>query len=737
MAAFTPGNIVVTRMGDGSPSGTGATVGNKFFLDEYTRAGVLVQTIALTDLAAAGPQGGIFGSFSGGDGLLTLSTDGRYLLLAGYGSPANSQTVSGSTVSRVVAVIDSDGLINTSTRLGDFADGGIPNSVVSTDGRNLWLGGSTGGVRYTTIGSSTSTQLSTDVLNVRSVGIFDNQLYMSSATGSIRLGSVGTGTPTTAGQTITALPGIPTTGGQRQFYFADLTAAVAGVDTVYIADGNDSRLKKYSLVAGTWEFNGEGASGSGVIGVTGETVGTTVTLFSITGSTLTRWVDTSGYNGLFNADRVDIAGAADFTRFRGVSFTPLSATPGTAGNDTFTGTLADNDYDGGEGSDLFFLQQGGADTALGGTGNDGFYFGANFGPGDIANGGAGTNDQAALQGQYGAVTTMGAAQFLGIEAIALLSGADTRFGDTANNFYDYSFSLTGAWSGNTVFNMNALRAGEDVGIDASATTGGAFSFFGGMGIEAIVGGGESDGFFFGEGRFGASDSIDGGGGADNQMALRGDYAITFGAAQLTNIQTIALISSQDPRYAVDPNPFDYSLTLADDNAAAALTITGAGLQNNETLFVNAAAETSAALTLIGGAAADTLRGGGGDDVIFGGNGNDSLVGNGGNDRFVYTALSQSNISSADDISGFEAGDRIDLTGFDADVNTPGVQTFTWVGSNFSGAAGEIGVVFEFGSYRVYGDVNGGGIGAGDLFINFSNLNGYVPTSDNFIGIIVP
>jgi hypothetical protein len=736
MAAFTPGNIVVSRIGDGSPSGASATVGNPFFLDEYTPNGVFVQTIALTSVAGAGPHGPIFASFSGGDGQLSLSTDGRFLLLAGYGSTSNSQTVSGSTVNRVVARIDSDGLVDTSTRMANFADGGIPTTVVSTDGRDLWLGGTTGGIRYTTLSSNSSLQLSTDVTSIRSLGIYEGQLYMSSATGSIRIGAVGTGLPTTSGQSITALPGFPTTGGQRQFYFADLTAAVAGVDTLYVTDANASRLQKYSLVAGTWTFNGEGATASGVHSVAGATSGTDVTLFTATNFTLSRWVDTGGYNGAFNATRVDIVQAADFTSFRGVSFTPLSATPGTSGDDTFTGTAGDNDYDGGDGSDLFFLQQGGADTGLGGNGNDGFYFGAAFGAGDIANGGAGTNDQVALQGNYGALTSLNAASALGIEAIALLSGADTRFGDTANNFYDYNFALAGAWSGLITFNMNGLRAGEDAALDASGTSGGAFAFFAGEGVETLTGGSENDGFFFGDARFGVSDTVNGGGGADNQMALRGTYNITFGAAQLNNIQTIVAISSQDARYGVSPGPFSYTLTLNDGNATAPLTVTGAGLQGNEALNVNGAAETSAALTLIGGAGADTLTGGAGDDIFFGGDGNDMLTGNGGNDRFIYTAFSHSNLSVSDTISGLQAGDRIDLTGFDADVNAPGMQSFTWIGSNaFSGTAGELALIFFAGTYQVYGDIDGNG--SADFFINFSDLNGYVPTSDNFLGIIVP
>ena len=44
-AAFTPGNVVVYRVGDGS--GSLVNTGNAVFLDEYTTSGTLVQSIAM------------------------------------------------------------------------------------------------------------------------------------------------------------------------------------------------------------------------------------------------------------------------------------------------------------------------------------------------------------------------------------------------------------------------------------------------------------------------------------------------------------------------------------------------------------------------------------------------------------------------------------------------------------------------------------------------------------------
>lgn len=44
-AQFTPGNLVVVRIGDGSAALTSA--GTAVFLDEYTPAGVFVQAVAM------------------------------------------------------------------------------------------------------------------------------------------------------------------------------------------------------------------------------------------------------------------------------------------------------------------------------------------------------------------------------------------------------------------------------------------------------------------------------------------------------------------------------------------------------------------------------------------------------------------------------------------------------------------------------------------------------------------
>jgi hypothetical protein len=96
-AAFTPGNIVVTRVGP-----TIYSTGAKAYLDEYTTSGVLVQTIALpTDyIVPASLECGI----------TSLSGDGQFLALSGM--PTAVATTTASTASaRKVLTVKYDGTI--------------------------------------------------------------------------------------------------------------------------------------------------------------------------------------------------------------------------------------------------------------------------------------------------------------------------------------------------------------------------------------------------------------------------------------------------------------------------------------------------------------------------------------------------------------------------------------------------------------------------------------------------
>jgi hypothetical protein len=176
-----------------------------------------------------------------------------------------------------------------------------PRSAVTSNGTDIWVTGAANGVRYTTLGGTTSAQLSTTVVNLRGIAIADGQLYVSTASGTaVRIGTVGSGLPTTSGQTITNLPGFPTTNGPYEFTLFDLNAAVPGVDTLYVADDGTNMVAKFSLVSGTWTSNGSVAL-TAPRGIAGFANGASVSLFVTNATTLSSFTDTSGYNGTLSA----------------------------------------------------------------------------------------------------------------------------------------------------------------------------------------------------------------------------------------------------------------------------------------------------------------------------------------------------------------------------------------------------------------------------------------------------
>jgi hypothetical protein len=338
-APFTPGNLVVVRVGDGSATLTSAATAT--FLVEYTPSGTLVQTVALPVADAGANQTLTISGTSTADGQLTRSVDGAYLVLAGYDAAPGTAAIAGTTaaaVNRIVGRVAADGTINATTTINDAFSSGNFRSAATADGQSFYGVGSVSGVRYVTLGNTgTSTAISTGTpTNLRFVNIAGGNLYVSSASGTtFGVAQVGSGVPTTTGQTITPLPGFPTTTGPSSyaFYFADLSTTVAGPDVVYVADDRstvDGGIQKWSLVGGTWTLNGTigGLLTAQLRGLSGSTTGTTVSLAASGAGGLFFVTDNAGYNVAPSTTALPAAVAMPGANaaFRGVAFAPVGNT---------------------------------------------------------------------------------------------------------------------------------------------------------------------------------------------------------------------------------------------------------------------------------------------------------------------------------------------------------------------------------------------------------------------------
>lgn len=326
-AGFTAGDIAVYRVGSGS--GALSSAATAVFIDEYSASGTLVQSIAMPTLAGAGSFALTASGTATSEGLMTLSADGKSLVLTGYNAAVGTTAVASTTaasVTRVVGVVGANGNVNTTTGLGTSFSGNNVRSAVSTDGNQLWVSGPAG-VVSTTVGSTAAGTNLASTANLRQVEVFGGQLYASASSNSVpaRIGTVGTGLPTTGSQTISSLPGLSTsTGSPYAFFMADLNPNVAGLDTLYVADDTATTggLQKYSFDGTTWSAKGSIVA-SNLRGLTGSVDASgKVTLFGTSPSTLYSFVDTTGSAGSLGGSLTTLASATTNTAFRGVALAP-------------------------------------------------------------------------------------------------------------------------------------------------------------------------------------------------------------------------------------------------------------------------------------------------------------------------------------------------------------------------------------------------------------------------------
>ena len=335
-ASFTPGNLVIVRTGTGT--GALSSAATAVFLDEYTQAGTLVQSIALPTADAGSSRTLTLSGTATSEGALSLTSDGQYLVLGGFAAAVGTASVASTTsavANRVIARAAADGTIDTTTYITDSHVGGSDiRAAASDNGTNLWGAGAptTGAGTYfvPAFGAANAAVNSLAAVNTRVAAIFGGQLYYSTGSGTTGVYQVGTGLPTTGTQTTVLIAGSASPYG---FFFADLSTTEPGLDTLYVADDSAGQIKKFTKASGVWSQTGS-ATFSGARGLTGVAAAGTVTLFATTGGsgstgggTLAKLVDSTGYNGALSGSVTTLATAGPNTAFRGVAFAPQAGTP--------------------------------------------------------------------------------------------------------------------------------------------------------------------------------------------------------------------------------------------------------------------------------------------------------------------------------------------------------------------------------------------------------------------------
>jgi hypothetical protein len=398
--AFTPGDIVIYRIGDGTQPVT--NIGQSVFLDEYTPAEIAsgcffcpppvpVQSIPMpttwvgnqAPLIAAGP--------GTAEGQMSLSKDGRYLLVPGFAATVGQLTnlvtyafptissnsdVSGSystnavteaDVPRVIGLVDGLGQIYTSTTItnSDEEDDEI-RTAASLDGTNIWFGGSDGKVvKYTIRGQLVATQVcaNTSFEPLRTANIFGQRVYIdkssefgdASATNVLANPYIG-GPSLPALLPVSSIPtnfvpinGVSSNSAQGFIMFnlanANIQNGMTNPDTLYLADSavnypGESRnyggaLIKYIYTNSAWVFEGE-IGGEDAYGVTGvETSPNNITLYftEVTNAVLYSYTDTTGYGGnppyIGEATAEILNSGSPLINVRGIAVVPQGGDSGT------------------------------------------------------------------------------------------------------------------------------------------------------------------------------------------------------------------------------------------------------------------------------------------------------------------------------------------------------------------------------------------------------------------------
>ncbi len=312
--AFIPGNLVVSRVGDGANAL--ANSGGAISLLELTTNGTAVRTI---DIPTSTLQ---WSGTATSEGVISLSKDRTQLTLVGYTPPFGG---TGSLASRTDANapraylnINFNGTIGAVTQVGAFSGNNIRSGV--TDGTGVWLAGGTTGTVYN---SGSNTTIQSTVTNTRVVNIFGDKLFFSTGAGTNRgIYTFDSATPTSAA-TASVVINMGSSADPYDFAFNDsLTRA-------YVTNGNV--IQRWDLDGSAWTLtNTSSVIGTGLTGLAVNFGTTSDSIFTVNPSTL---FSLNFSEGAFSAATTLATAGTNFA-FRGLEFAPIpepSAFAGLAG----------------------------------------------------------------------------------------------------------------------------------------------------------------------------------------------------------------------------------------------------------------------------------------------------------------------------------------------------------------------------------------------------------------------
>jgi len=338
---FTPGNLVVVRVGDGKEVVSDSA--EPVSLVEYSVSNSeSVNEIAIPSFSGGGNnQGGLtLNGLSGYSGMVNLSADGKWLTIVGMdaqiGTPSVEST-SASQVNRMVAAVNGAGEILMKARLTDAASGSDMHSVVTDDSSTFYGVGSRsglgGGARFISAASGTtiSTQISSGALRHITIAKdrSGNKFLVQASHSRIQFYD---GFPASAANPTPIAFASGFTGGTGAFLFLDRdektrASGLGGLDTLYLIGG--TKIQKYEWTQEGWMWRGAAIHGP-LRAIVARSVNAEVEIFAVTESAsenrLVKVTDDSGFGGVWHKapDAFTELAVSGNYRFCGLAFVPVS-----------------------------------------------------------------------------------------------------------------------------------------------------------------------------------------------------------------------------------------------------------------------------------------------------------------------------------------------------------------------------------------------------------------------------
>ncbi len=442
---------------------------------------------------------------------------------------------------------------------------------------------------------------------------------------------------------------------------------------------------------------------------------------------------------------------------------PAGPTPGdddidgTNGNDVIGGLAGEDNLDGGDGDDTL---DGGDDndTLTGGAGSDYLKGGAGD---DAMTGGTGNDTYVVDSAGDTTDETGGDGVDLVIARVDWTLGADIEnltLGSAGGAIDGTGNDLANVITGNASVNTLTGGLGDDTlsgagGNDVLNGNEGLDNLDGGNGDDFMDGGADNDILSGAAG----NDYLRGGAGADQMTGGAGND--TYAVENAGDVVTEGVNAGIDTVWA----RISYTLTANVENlnlGAGGGATNGTGNTLDNIINGNYAANTLQGLdgadtlngnggndileggvgidklyggaqddTLYGGDENDTLYGEDHNDTLYGGAGSDKLYGGTGRDHFAFTDEDVGLLlMQHDTILDFDVtqGDRIDLSGIDADSAAGGDQAFTLV-TAFSNVAGQAKLFYRTATdqTQILLDVNGDGVADHEIMVNGDLTNMHV------------